>query len=299
MKKLFISIVSFLFIGFMVFLIFNKNSNPSVEKKPEKNVPIQQSLYAENEIDYSLQNDELHITFDKGESWTHVPIEKEKLFQGEYNGNEQELIESSYILTKTRVAFLYSEYVDEHDNNHLKVSLLYSLDRGETWENAVIKPTSTPIRFRKVDFLNDDFGYIIISSDRVTSHELTNVYVTYNGGESWQEIYSEVTRLIYAGGFTDEHTGFLSFGFINPDKPQLYVTQDSGTTWHEAHVQVPEEYKDIFLIAETPFKEEEEHLAVLINQGPSGDYLGGKVKGKFISMDNGKSWEFSTEEATD
>lgn len=85
---------------------------------------------------------------------------------------------------------------------------------------------------------------------------------------------------------------------MNPDKPQLYVTQDSGKTWHEADIQVPEKYKEIFLIAEVPFKEED-HLSLLVNQGPNGDYLGGKVKGKFISKDNGKTWTFSTEEAAD
>lgn len=40
---------------------------------------------------------------------------------------------------------------------------------------------------------------------------------------------------------------------------------------------------------------EEDHLAILVNQGPNGDYLGGKVKGKFISKDNGKTWDFSKE----
>lgn len=294
MKKLLISIFSFLFIGFLVFFMLNQHSNPSEEIERENHEPSQQSLYAAHEVDYAFQNAELLVTFDQGENWTHVPIEKELLFQGEYNGNEQELIEGSYILTKDRVAFIYSEYVNKHDHSYVNVRLLYSLDRGKTWENVVVKPNSLPIRFRKVDFLNDDFGYIVLSSERVTSQELANMYVTYNGGESWQEVYSEVTRLIYAGGFTDEQTGFLSFGFINPDKPQLYVTQDSGTTWYEANVQVPEKYNEIFLIAETPFNEED-YLAVLINQGPSGDYLGGKVKGKFISKDSGKTWEFSTE----
>jgi hypothetical protein len=47
-------------------------------------------------------------------------------------------------------------------------------------------------------------------------------------------------------------------------------------------------------MAEVPFQEAD-HLAVFINQGPNGDYLGGKVKGKFISNDNGKTWKYSKE----
>ncbi|NRG48323.1 oxidoreductase, partial [Bacillus sp. CRN 9] len=45
---------------------------------------------------------------------------------------------------------------------------------------------------------------------------------------------------------------------------------------------------------EIPFKEGD-HLAVLVNQGPNGDYDGGKVKGKFTSEDNGKTWDFAEE----
>jgi hypothetical protein len=103
-----------------------------------------------------------------------------------------------------------------------------------------------------------------------------------------------VTRLIKDGGFVDEHTGFLSSGFINPEEPDLYVTQDGGDSWVSASIPIPDQYNKIFVTAELPFKEED-HLAVLINQGPNGDYRGGKVKGKFLSKDNGLTWEFSAE----
>lgn len=113
MKKLMI------FIGFSIFVSLMIAAVLHLE-----NISTQPSLfYAENEIDYSLQNDELQITFDNGKNWTRVPIEKETLFNGEYNGSEQELIEGSYILTENRAAFLYSEYVNEmydYDGIHLK-----------------------------------------------------------------------------------------------------------------------------------------------------------------------------------
>ena len=40
----------------------------------------------------------------------------------------------------------------------------------------------------------------------------------------------------------------------------------------------------------------EEELTVLLNQGPNGDYEGGRVKGKFVSNDNGKTWIFQKED---
>lgn len=238
-----------------------------------------------------MQNDELNITFDKGESWTQVPIEKNKLFAGDYNGNEQELIADSYVLTRDRAAFLY---VDGNAGNE-KLILTYSLNQGETWHDSVVTDSYPSIRFRKVAFLNDDFGYSIMSGDRTMSQEGSSVFLTHDGGENWESTNGpDTTRMVADGGFTDKDTGFLSFGTINPEAPDLYVTQDAGDTWDKADVHVPKKYEKIFVSAETPVKEED-HLAVLLNQGPNGDYQGGEVKGEFISNDNGKTWKFSEE----
>ncbi|MDQ0970589.1 hypothetical protein QFZ31_000467 [Neobacillus niacini] len=256
------------------------------ESEPSQLSPLQ-PIFEDDSIGYSLQNDQLQITFNKGSDWILVPVEKAKLFSGEYNGDEQELIENSYILTQKRASFLYTE----GDSIKLK----YSLNQGDTWEDSVVTAQYPPIRFRKVEFLNDTFGYVIISGDRTMSQEWTTVYITNDGGKQWNETtHTGVTRLIYDGGFVDENTGFLSFGILNPVEPDLYVTKDGGNSWSEATVSIPEKYHEIFVMAEVPYKEED-HLAIFINQGPNGDYEGGKVKGKFISNDNGKTWEFSME----
>ena len=262
----------------------------------ETAMPQEQPLLAEETIDYSLQNDELNITFDKGQSWVGVPIKKEALFGGEYSGNQQELIKDSYILTEEFAAFLYSEG-DRPESNQIK--LMFSSDQGKTWQEAVVAEQYPPIRFRKVGFLSSQFGYVIISGDRTMSQEASSVFLTHDGGKTWAETNpSNVTRLVADGGFVDEQTGFISYGILNPEKPDLLVTQDGGSTWSEAGIRIPEEYHQIFVIAETPFKEGDQ-LAMLVNQGPSGDYKGRKVKGKFISADNGKTWEFAEEVQSD
>jgi len=220
-----------------------------------------QATNPDERISYTLQNDELNITFNNGEDWTTVPVEVDQLFSGEYNGTKEELIEGSYILTENRAAFLYS---DGENWDHQRILLTYSTDQGKTWEESVVTEPFTVMRFRKVDFLNENFGYIIISGGRTMSQESSHVFLTHNGGVAWEETTnSGVTRLIFDGGFVDESTGFLSFGTINPEEPTLYVTQNGGDTWNEV---------------------EEDHLSVLVNQGPNGDYKGGGVKGKFISI---------------
>jgi photosystem II stability/assembly factor-like uncharacterized protein len=105
---------------------------------------------------------------------------------------------------QNRAAFLYSE--------GSSIKLKYSLNQGITWEETVVTEQYPPIRFRKVEFLNESFGYVIISGDRTMSQEWTTVYVTNDGGKQWKETtHTGVTRLIYDGGFVDENTGFPIF----------------------------------------------------------------------------------------
>ncbi|WP_026908122.1 WD40/YVTN/BNR-like repeat-containing protein [Paucisalibacillus globulus] len=233
-------------------------------------------------VSYSLQNDELNITYNKGIDWIQVPIQKDLLFNGEYQGNQQELIDGSYMLTEERAVFLYKQ---------AGIMLKYSLDQGKTWKESVVAETFPTLRFRKVELLNDEFGYVIASGDRTMSSEYSTAFLTYDGGETWEATADPPTlRLIAYGGFVDEKTGFLSYGTINPEEPDVYVTQDGGDSWSKANFH----HNKRFVQAEVPFKEED-HLAVLVNQGPNGDYKGGLVKGKFISTDNGLTWEFQEE----
>ncbi|MBM7598419.1 hypothetical protein JOC34_000776 [Virgibacillus halotolerans] len=300
MKHIILGIAGIMMIGLIIGLIYYQNTiktaslpqNPTAQNAQEQETVQEQPLHAAHTIDYSLDNDELNITFDRGESWTKVPIELENVFDGEYNGNKQELIDNSYILTESRVAFLYSDGVNWESK---KIILTYSVDQGKTWEDTVVAEPFPAIRFRKVDFINDEFGYVIISGDRTMSQELSIVFLTHDGGKTWEETNnSGATRLISDGGFIDENTGFLSFGTINPQEPDVYVTQDTGDSWQQAAFHIPTKYEEIFVNAEIPVKEDD-HLAVLVNQGPNGDYRGGEVKGKFVSNDNGETWDFSRE----
>ncbi len=127
------------------------------------------------------------------------------------------------------------------------------------------------------------------------SQEAHYIYLTNDGGKTWRKTRSaETTQLISDGSFVDTQIGFLSFGVLNPDTPTLYYTQNGGSTWDLAKINVPGMYLNIFVSAEAPFVEDD-HLALLVNQGDNGDYEGGNVKGKFISNDNGKTWEFAQE----
>ncbi len=296
LKKLFF-FVSSLVVIILVISIFNyeklfENSPPSKnivdppvsEQKP---APLQPTLVT-NRIGYSLQNSELNITYDNGKDWVKVPVEFDHLFSGEYNENKTELIPDSYILSNKRAAFLTTLG---------PIKLITSLDNGVTWQESIVYENAPGIRFRKVDFLNEQFGYVILSGDRTMSQEWSAIFITNDGGNSFREAaYPGTTRLLYNGGFVDENIGFLSYGVINPEEPDFYVTKDAGHSWKQASFAIPEKYHKVFVTAEVPYKEDE-HLSVLLSQGPNGDYMGGKVKGKFISFDQGLTWEFESEVA--
>lgn len=308
MKKMILSLSSFIMIVLMTAtVIYYQDSKEMVHPILDQQFNIQNNQEMQNEqpspeqlqpidleesITYTLQNDELNITFNQGNDWIRVPVEKDQLFGGEYNGNKQKLIEGSYILEEDRIGFLYSEGVEWDDQ---RITFLYSTDQGESWDQSIVKEPFAALRFRKIDFLNDQFGYVIISGYRTMSQEASYVFLTHDGGESWEETNNtEVTRLIADGGFIDERTGFLSFGTINPDQPDLHLTEDGGNTWSKADFIIPEEYQPVFVSAEVPEKVDD-YLTVLVNQGPNGDYKGGRVKGKFVSNDNGHTWEFQEE----
>ncbi|MBD7945094.1 oxidoreductase [Psychrobacillus sp. Sa2BUA9] len=298
MKKIIIGTACIMIVGIFVGTLFYENLDAIPTDSKQNNIttleqtkPLQ-PFYVDDLTGYSLENDQVQITFNSGNEWIEVPIEKEKLFEGEYSGSKTELIDDSYILSQGHAYFLYS---NENDSNETSIELLYTKNEGKTWGNIVVVDRYPLIRFRKVEFLNDSFGYVIISGDRTMSQEWTNVYITKDGGMQWKEAtHSNITRLISDGGFVSEEIGFLSFGILNPEEPDLHVTQDGGASWREANINIPEKYNKIFVLAEVPFKEDD-YLAVYINQGPNGDYQGGKVKGKFISNDNGKTWEFLME----
>ncbi len=141
------------------------------------------------------------------------------------------------------------------------------------------------------------FGYCLISGGRTMSEEGYALYVPNDSGQTWQQIslsngIQAVASLLQMGGFIDHNLAFIG------NKNQVFVTNDGGKTWTTALLNIPEQYHAIFLEAEMPYKRNGK-LVLLMNQGDTGDYKGGNVKGEFMSADNGKTWEFIKEVAYD
>lgn len=244
---------------------------------------------------YEIVNNHLKVTYDNGEHWNEVPVSLEDLFRGEYNGSKKYLIDGSYVITPQKTAFVTGGDYNLGDND---LRIIQSNDKGKTWNTSSIKSPFPAIRMRLLGFTSDENGYLILSGDRTMSSEAHAVFKTNDGGKTWVNTgnVKENYRLITSGGFINDELGFISFGAINVNdelpRPSLYRSADKGETWNEVNVPIPKEYKGIFTVAEVPTFDGSQGT-LLVNQGPSGDYQGGKVLARFISLDEGATWSFA------
>jgi hypothetical protein len=238
---------------------------------------------------------QLKVTYDGWEHQVIVPYPLDDFFGGEYSGDQQELIDASYVLTPAHTGFIRTEYASDNTQAQ-NVYYTYTEDQGITWQDvALVKETAT-IRFRKLAFTGDDFGYVFLSGGRVMGQEGYSSYVTADGGKTWQEkqVAKGVSQLLTDACYINTKVGFMSFGGVTPTEPSLYVTTDGGNTWLKSSFEMPEELQSVFIVAEAPYLEDGK-LQVLVNQGSLGDYQGGTVKGLFTSEDNGVTWTYVSE----
>lgn len=245
----------------------------------------------DDDIHYEIHNGKLKIKFDNGWHWEDVPVPAEELFQGDYNGSKKYLIKDSYIISPERTAFVIGDGED--------LRILQSTDKGKSWDELdVPNPYKRGVRLRILGFTSEQDGYLILTGDRTMGFEANTILKTHNGGETWVDKGSvgETNRMITSGGFVNRELGFISFGSERrqdqPPHPSLYRTTDGGENWERVEVPIPAEYEGIFTVAQTPTFDGSQGI-LLVNQGPNGDYQGGKVLARYTSIDEGATWVFS------
>lgn len=245
-----------------------------------------QTAAADKMYDYSFKNKKMFITYDKGTHWQQVPAEMNEFFGGEYaTANQNQLLPDSFLITPEKTGLVVVK-------NETSLIWLETTDEGHSWQEYSVLPRTAGVRFRKIQFLEDNFVAVFASGGRVMGQEGCSIALSHDGGHTWQKAAADglaLGSLVTAATFTDEQTAFVS------RKTQLMVSSNGGQRFAEAKINVPPKYEKIFVWPEAPVKEAEGKLSLLMNQGETGDYRGGLVKGRFESTDGGQTFDFVAE----
>lgn len=246
------------------------------------------------------------VSYNGGESWTDpIPVTSDVLTDLSDTKYHNVLPEGSYYITPEMTSFVYRQ------NGFLWCC--HSTDQGKNWKISSITSNTYAERMLLSGWTSQKEGWLIVSYDRQMSTEAKAVFLTHDGGLSWEDQGRGATdltsRMLKHGGFVTPDVGFLSFGPSNrllgttaegydifDTSPEFYRTEDGGKTFSEIKLPIPETYDAaIFICAQAPVMEKDGTLSLLVDQGDSGDYLGGRVCLRFISEDLGMTWKFDQE----
>lgn len=288
-----------LYSGILIFVLvisgyqfFQAQKQKATDEITQTSGPTTQTptLTTTDSISYTFSNKKMFVTFNAGENWLEVPATMAEFFGGEYaTASSNELLPNSYLLTKEQTGLIITK--ENATTRKNDVIWLQTADEGKSWQEYPIFKDFPAIRFRKIQFFKQ-IAYAFVSGGRVMGQEGFSLAASSDQGKSWQTLApSDLTSagmLVQGAGFVTEKLGFLS------RKDGLFVTQDGGNHWQKSQIQIPNNYKEIFLIAEIPY-EKDGKLLMQMNQGDQGDYKGGLVKGIFQSSDEGLTWTFVAE----
>lgn len=288
-----------LYSGILIFVLgisgyqfFQAQKQKATDEITQTSGPTTQTptLTTTDSISYTFSNKKMFVTFNAGENWLEVPATMAEFFGGEYaTASSNELLPNSYLLTKEQTGLIMTK--ENATTRKNDVIWLQTTDEGKSWQEYPIFKDFPAIRFRKIQFFKQ-IAYAFVSGGRVMGQEGFSLAVSSDQGKSWQTLapsdLTSVGMLVQDAGFVTEKLGFLS------RKDGLFVTQDGGNHWQKSQIQIPDNYKEIFLIAEIPY-EKDGKLLMQMNQGDQGDYKGGLVKGIFQSSDEGLTWTFVAE----
>lgn len=237
--------------------------------------------------DYHLDGHNIKVTYDKGGSWVNVPVDAKVLFdRGEPSSNADALQNGSFIISPENISFAYG------GSERLPITVLTSKDKGKTWKKSVVSNETAGCRQLFADFTSSKNGHVVATGDRAMSSEMTYVYETNNGGDTWNKIgdTSNITHaLVNGAAFSTDNTGFICYR-SHEDHPNIRYTTDKGKNWSQLKLSFPAEYEGKFTQAQTP-KFEGKNGVLLVAQGEDGELEKGK-RARFTTEDYGVTWKF-------
>lgn len=247
---------------------------------------VRPAVPREKEGTYQIQEETLSVSYDRGKSWTAVPVTMEALFVHtdiESQGVPAALDQGSYVITPGFTAFLYG------GEEGKPVTMILSRDQGKSWEE---KKVSDRIAVRR-SFLSvtENSIYAVTGGDKTMGSEYQEVLVSRDGGDTWELCASPSengTFLTQDVNFVSDEVGFITV--TSHETPDFYRTEDGGASWTQMSVELPVPYYSAnFSMAWAPWQEGE-HLVMYVGQDEYAPFSG--MMCRYISLDQGRTWSF-------
>jgi len=254
----------------------------------------------ENELtNYVIRDSALYVTYDGGGSYVAVPVALDNLMIVE-NGNARELKPGCAIVSTTKTAIIYGGKIVNGDR--IPVTMVCTDDLGKNWTTCELEQIYTA-DYLYIDFFDVENGIAVVGYDRGEQHESSRIYVTDDGGITWNVVGTGPTTGIIKGvKFIDEKIGFFCYNYVSGMDSNLYITKDGGKTFSKITFEAQEldstptdrklTWNEVYKEALVPIYDKDGVVTVYITQGSGGVYNGGKTAAKYQSSDKGNTWKY-------
>jgi photosystem II stability/assembly factor-like uncharacterized protein len=274
-------------------------------------------FFSSDNVGYFLYQNRVYKTVDRGKSWTkvleveqshphymasaffdalyftdddhgYVVGEFEKIFKTNDGGATWQTIRRTNT-TVPYTSYTDVQFLDENigfisgytvDNISMNFGftefVMKTTDGGAHWQEAEV-PTDLENREVKIQFINSDIGFAHVTRSQYGD----DLFITTNGGKSWNKNSLDSLRDIHAVYFVDERTGFM-YGKDFNYTMKLFRTEDGGEHWQRVALPVFSR-QDENVIMDIKFSDADHGIAV----GSGGNIV--------KTHDGGRTWQVSNQ----
>ena len=152
----------------------------------------------EKGMNYKFENNKLLISIYSDE-WIEVPYDFSYTIDYLEETNNGQYRDGTYQMTDEKIAFYreqsYSKILDNEGNvvteleQSYIICLVYSNDKGKTWEQVQVATSSLRDALISVNFESKNNGYMTLKSK---DGKETHYYTTVDGGQEWETVDSDI-----------------------------------------------------------------------------------------------------------